>query len=122
MDTLKTDATRKKNVEKTQKIGHKVEDCPNDFECAICSEKHIAGSKDCEVEQKEKIIKEAQNKERVGRRRAIQIMSGEDTAPTTNTKKYATHFSSIMTLEEKKSFTTWSKEKSITQELYRHQT
>ena len=79
MDTLKTDATRKKNVEKTQKIGHKVEDCPNDFECAICSEKHIAGSKDCEVGHKERIIKEVQNEERDGRRRVIQKMSGKHT-------------------------------------------
>ena len=78
-----------------------MEDCPNDFECANCSEKHIAGSKDCEVEQKERRIKDVQNEERVGRRRAIQIMSGEDTDPTHNTKQYATHFSCIITLEEK---------------------
>ena len=63
---------------------------------------------DCEVEQKEGRNKEVQIEETVERRRAIQIMSEEDTEPTTITKKYATHFSCIMTLEEKKSFTAWS--------------
>ena len=58
-----------------------MEDCPNDFECVNFWEKHIAWSKDCEVEQKEKIIKEFQNEQRVGRCGVIQIMSGEDTEP-----------------------------------------
>ena len=94
-----------------------MENSPNTFECANCSEKHITRRKDCKREQKERRIKEVQNEEGVGRCRVIQIMSGEGTEPTTNTKKYVSHFSCIMTLEGKISFTPWSIEKSTTQEL-----
>ena len=52
METLKTDATRKKN-------GHEMEDCLNYFQCANYSEKHIAGSKDCEVEQKDEKLRKS---------------------------------------------------------------
>ena len=52
--------------------------------------------------KKKQKIEEIQNEERFGRHRAIQIMLGKDTEPTTNTKKYATIFSCIMTLEEQK--------------------
>ena len=44
-------------------------------------------------------------------------MSGEGTELTTNTKKYVSYFSCIMTLEGKIFFNPWSIEKSITQKL-----
>ena len=69
--------------------------------CPNCDGDHIAGSRECETEKKERKIKEVQTKEKVGRRRAIQILSGEDETPANISTKFPTHFSCQMNPEKK---------------------
>ena len=54
---------------------------------------------------------------RVGRRRALQILAGEDESPRSNPQTYPTHFRYKMDPENKKNFNTCPIEKSFTQEI-----
>jgi len=47
-------------------------------------------------------MNEIQAKEKVGRRRAIQILTGEDEFPATKSTKFPTHFICQMNPEQKK--------------------
>jgi len=97
--------------------GHTIEECQNDFNCPNCGGKHQAGNRDCQTERDERLIKEIQSQERVGRRRAIQILKGEDVEPTEKARKFPTHFACTMSSREKRSFTPWSIEKCLSNEL-----
>jgi len=66
---------------------------------------------------RERKIKEVQAKEKVGRRRAFQILSGEDETPAHKSKKFPTHFSCQINPEHKKKFSPWMIQKCSTQEL-----
>jgi len=46
----------------------------NNSKCPNCDGDHVAASRECGAEQRERKIKEVQTKEKVGRRRAIQIL------------------------------------------------
>ena len=51
----------------------------------------MAGSNNCEVEKKERVFKKMQADSRVGRRRALQNLVGEDKSPRSNHPSYPTH-------------------------------
>merc|ERR1719259_1557505 len=70
------------------------------------------------VKRKKKKIKEVQAKGRVGRRRTIQILSGEDETPANISTKFPTHFSCQMNPEKKKKFSPWLIERCFTQLLW----
>ena len=59
------------------------------------------------LKKKERKIKEVQAKEKVGIRRAIQILSGEDGISANKPTKFPTHFSCQMNPEQKKKFSPW---------------
>ena len=96
---------------------HPIYKCENNSKCPNCNGDHIAGSRECEAEQRERKIKEVRAKEKVGRRRAIQILSGEDETPANKSTKFPTHFSCQMSPEQKKKFSPWMIQKCFTQEL-----
>ena len=95
---------------------HSVEECNDPLCCPNCEEDHQAGSRECGIEQGERRIKEVQEKEKVGRRRAIQILRGDDES-SFNGNSFPTHFSCKMDPAKKRSFTPWALEKCITHEL-----
>merc|ERR1719259_523039 len=104
---------------KCGETGHSIDNCKNNYyKCPNCDGDHIAGSREWEAEKKERKIKEVQTKEKVGRRRAIQILSGEDETPTSKSTKFPTHFSCQMNPEQKKKFSPWMIEKCFTQVLW----
>ena len=51
---------------------------------------------------------------RMGRRRALQILAGEDESPRSNPHSYPTHFRCKMDPEKKRTFNPWAIEKSFT--------
>ena len=53
----------------------------------------------------------------MGRRRALQILAGEDESPRSNSQSYPTHFRCKMDPEKKRTFHPWAIEKSFTQEI-----
>ena len=54
---------------------------------------------------------------RVGTRRALQILAGEDEFPRSNPQSYPTHFRCIMDPENEMKFNPWAIEKSLTLEI-----
>ena len=54
---------------------------------------------------------------RVGRRRALQILAGEEESPRSNPESYPTHFRCKMDPEKKRTFNPWALEKSFTQQI-----
>ena len=54
---------------------------------------------------------------RVGRRRALQILAGEDESPRSNPQSYPTHFKFKMDPEKKRAFNPWALVKSFIQEI-----
>ena len=77
----------------------------------------MAGSNTGEVEIKERVIKKMQADSRVGRRRALQILAGEDESPRSKPQSYPTHFTCKIDPEKKRAFNPWPIEKSLTQEI-----
>ena len=51
------------------------------------------------------------------RRRALQILVGEDESPRSNPQSYPTHFTCKVDPEEKRIFNPWAIEKCLTQEI-----
>jgi len=96
---------------------HSIDNCENKSKCPNCAGDHIAGSRECWSRTKSRKIKEAQTKEKAGRRRAIQILSGEDESPANNSTKFPTHFSCQINPEQKKKFSPWMIQKCVTQKL-----
>ena len=92
-------------------------ECPNESKCANCGERHMAGSNNCQIEIKERIIKKMQADSRVGRRRALQFLAWEDESPRSNPQSHYTHFRCKMDPEKKRKFNPWAIEKSFTQEI-----
>jgi len=64
-----------------------IDNCENNSMCPHCAGNHFAGIRECGAEQRERKIKEVQTNERVGRRRAIQILSGEEESPANKSIK-----------------------------------
>ena len=87
--------------------------------CAKWGEGHMAGSNDCEMEQKERVIWKLQADNRVGKRRPLQILAGEDESPRSNFISYHTHFRCKMDPEKKIKFNPWAIEKNYIQEIGR---
>ena len=77
----------------------------------------MAGSNNCDVEIKERVIKKMQADSIVGRRRALQIQAGEDESPISNPQSYPTPFRCEMDPENKKKINPWAIKKSFAQEL-----
>ena len=100
----KTRCTKEKVCRKCGSTDHSIDHCENDFNCPNCGGEHIAGSRECDHEQRERKIKEIQAKERVGRRRAMQILTGEEEFPATKQTTFPTHFSWQMDSEQKRKF------------------
>ena len=73
----------------------------------------MAGSRNGEVEKKERAIKQMQADSTLGRRRALQIQAGEDESPRSNTQSFPTHFTYKMDPEKKRAFNPWAIEKSL---------
>lgn len=99
---------------KCSTIGHDIAKCTAEIsQCYHCKERHQTGSRECVRQQKEQLLVEIQEKERVTIRRARQIIEGETEAPTKASKKFPTHFNCMMGEENKRKFTPWLLEKSI---------
>ena len=77
----------------------------------------MAGSNNCEVDNKERVIKKIQVDNKVRTRRALQILAGEDESPRSNPQSYPPHFTCKMELEQKITFNPWAVENSFTQEI-----
>ena len=58
-----------------------------------------------------------QGDSRVGRRRALPILAGEDESPRSKLQSYVTHFTCKMDLENKRTFNPWTIENSLTPEI-----
>ena len=96
---------------------HEFKDCENVSKCSNCGGNHRAGSKECEVDKREVAIKHIQAESKVGRRRAIQMLAGEDESPRNNAISYPTHFRCKMITDENKKYNPWAIEKSFTNEI-----
>ena len=64
-------------------------------------------------------VKKMQANSRVGRRRALQILTGEDESPRSNHQLSPTHFRCKMGPERKRTFKPWAIKKRFTQEIRR---
>ena len=76
---------------------------------------HMVGSNNREFYIKERAISKVQADKRVRRRRALQILAGEDESPRSNPQSYPIHIRCKMDPEKK--FNQWAIEKSFTQEI-----
>ena len=81
----------------------KTKQCPNESKCVNCGEGHMVGGNNCEVE-KGRVIKKMRADSRVRRRRAFQILAGEDESPRSNPHSYSTHFTCKIVQEKERAF------------------
>ena len=61
----------------------------------------MAGRNNCEGEKEQRVSKNMQTDSRVGRLRALQILTGEDESPGSSPQSYPTHFRCKMDPEKK---------------------
>ena len=113
----KTRCKKAQVCRKCVRTDHTIDKFENIPKCPKCDGDHIAGSRECGAEQNERKIKGVQTKEKVGRRTAIQILSGEDETSANKSTKFPTKLSCQMNPEQKNKFSPWMIRKCFTQEL-----
>jgi len=117
MVTPKSDVDKHKYAENVEEQIIRLANVKTIPKCPNYDGNHIAGSGEWEAKQNERKIKEVQTKEKVGRRRAIQLLSGQDETPANKSTKYPTHSGCKMNPEQKNKFSPWTIEKCFTHEL-----
>ena len=116
----KTRCRRKGVKQICREVDHtsnKTNKSPNETRCPNCEAGNMAGSNNCEIEIKERVIKKMQADSRVGRRRALQILAGADESLRSNPQSYPTHFRCKMDPENKRKFNPWVIENIFAQEI-----
>lgn len=102
--------------------GHEKSNCPNNVECLYCEEKHETGSRDCSRQVKEQSILDIQDKLKIGKMRARQILEEDTHHSYTNynpvtQNSYATHFVLKLDNEDKRSINPFLVQRSLTLQL-----
>ena len=101
-----------------QKIGHRITDCGAEKpECPHSKGEHSAANKEYQRYQKEELLIEIQDREKVSLMRARQILENNNEYTSQPSKKYSTHFDCSMEEATKRTFTPWLLEKCLTNYL-----
>ena len=96
---------------------HSEQQCEsNIFRCYHCQLQHKSGDRACEKHIQETKITEYQEKERVSRLRAMQMLNGQEVIQL-NKGKYATHFRCEMDSTKKRRLNPWLLEKCLQEKI-----
>ena len=94
--------------------GHNVEACvASETSCFHCNGPHRVRDRNCPSQVKEEKVLEIQNKHKVGKRLARQILDGVPNTSQKANSNYPTHFLIKMNEDEKKKLSPWGIEKCI---------
>ena len=103
---------------KCSAIGHDATKCTTETpQCYYRKEDHQTGGRECARQQREQILLEIQEKEKVTIRRAQQILDGESEVPARAAKRFPTYYNCVMEDESKRNFSPLLLEKCISNYL-----
>ena len=85
--------------------------------CIHCKQPHMAGHIECQKHQRETLICQIQQKEKIYRLRAVQMIYNKSEALQVQTNKFATHFTCTMSEGDKRKMNPSLLEKYIKQQI-----
>ena len=91
--------------------------CSKDSKGTNFGEGHMEGTNYCEIEIKERVNEKMPADCRMGSRRVLQILAGEDVSPKSNPRSHPTHFRCKMDPKNKIKLNPWVVEKSLIKEI-----